>query len=180
MMSQLNQEQLTEALKRIRLLLLDVDGVLTDGSIVYNDRGEEIKAFDVKDGLGLRLLMEAGIEVGIVTGRSSRALFHRCRNLGISRVHDGVRDKVAALESILVETNLTEAQVAFVADDLPDLPMFSRVGLAVAVGDASRAVREKAAWVTTAPGGKGAVREVCEHILKAQGLWEPLVRGWIP
>ncbi|MGD8369169.1 MAG: HAD hydrolase family protein [Desulfobacterales bacterium] len=174
-MAQLNKEQLTEALKRIRLLLLDVDGVLTDGSIVYNDRGEEIKTFNVKDGLGLRLLMKAGIEVGIVTGRSSRALYHRCQNLGISRLHEGVRDKVAALEAILVETNLTERQVAFVADDLPDLPMFPRVGLAVAVGDASKVVREKAHWITGAPGGKGAVREVCELILKAQGRWQQLV-----
>lgn len=175
-MAQLDKNKLTEALKRVRLLLLDVDGVLTDGGIVYSDRGEEIKVFDVKDGLGIRLLMRAGIEVGIVTGRSSKALFHRCRNLGIARIHDGVRDKVAALESILIETGLSETQVAFVADDLPDLPMLSRVGLPVAVADAARIVREKAAWVTKAPGGKGAVRQVCEAILEAQGLWQEAVR----
>jgi 3-deoxy-D-manno-octulosonate 8-phosphate phosphatase (KDO 8-P phosphatase) len=174
-MAQLSEDQLTEALKRIRLLLLDVDGVLTDGGIIYSDRGEEIKAFHVRDGLGIRLVINSGIEVGIVTGRSSKALFHRCRNLGISRVHDGVTDKVSALESIRADTGFAEAQVAFVADDLPDLAIMARVGLAVAVADADALVREKAGWVTSAMGGKGAVREVCEAILQAQGRWQKAV-----
>ena len=171
-MAELNKEKLAAALKQIRLLLLDVDGVLTDGRIIYNDRGEETKVFHVRDGLGLRLLMQAGIEVGVVTGRSSRALFHRCRNLGITRIYDGVSDKVAALESILAETGLEKDQTAFVADDLPDLGILQRVGLALAVADADPLVRQHAAWVTGAPGGKGALREIAEAILKAQGQWE--------
>jgi 3-deoxy-D-manno-octulosonate 8-phosphate phosphatase (KDO 8-P phosphatase) len=178
-MAQLSKNQLTAALKRIRILLLDVDGVLTDGGITYGDRGEEIKTFNVKDGLGLRLLMNAGIEVGIVTGRSSKALFHRCRNLGITRLHDGVTDKASALASILADTGLSEAQTAFVADDLPDLAILSRVGLPIAVADADTVVCEKAAWITSAPGGKGAVREVCEAILKARGLWQETVRNFL-
>ncbi|MCF8053328.1 MAG: HAD hydrolase family protein [Desulfobacterales bacterium] len=179
-MAQLNKEDLSAALSRVRLLLLDVDGVLTDGRIIYNDRGEETKVFHVRDGLGLRLLIQAGIEVGIVTGRSSRALFHRCRNLGITRVHDGVKDKVAALKSILAEAGLEKGQAAFVADDLPDLGIMGRVGLAVAVADAAPIVRERADWVTTAPGGGGAVREVAEAILAAQGIWEQVLKRLSP
>jgi 3-deoxy-D-manno-octulosonate 8-phosphate phosphatase (KDO 8-P phosphatase) len=178
-MAQFDEDKLTEALKEIRLLLLDVDGVLTDGGITYGDRGEEIKTFNVKDGLGIRLLMDAGIEVGVVTGRSSKALYHRCRNLGITRLHDGVTDKVSALSSIRAETGLSEAQIAFVGDDLPDLEILSRVGLPITVADADAAVCEKAAWVTSAPGGKGAVREVCEAILKARGLWQETVRKFL-
>jgi len=175
-MAQLQKADLTKALKRVRLLLLDVDGVLTDGSIVYSDRGEEIKAFHVRDGLGIRLLMNAGIEAGVVTGRSSRALFHRCRNLGLKRVHGGVRDKTAALEAILVETGLAAEQTAFVADDLPDMAILKRVGLPIAVADAAPIVRDMAAMVTSAPGGRGAVREVCEAILQAQDLFQAALR----
>lgn len=179
-MAELDQEELTRALSKIRLLLLDVDGVLTDGRIIYNDRGEETKVFHVRDGLGIRLLIQAGIEVGIVTGRSSRALFHRCRNLGITRVHDGVKDKVAALESILADAGLEKDQTAFVADDLPDLGIMGRVGLAAAVADAAPIVRDRADWVTEAPGGGGAVREVAEAILNAQGLWEQILERLSP
>jgi 3-deoxy-D-manno-octulosonate 8-phosphate phosphatase (KDO 8-P phosphatase) len=179
-MAELDQEELTRALSKIRLLLLDVDGVLTDGRIIYNDRGEETKVFHVRDGLGIRLLIQAGIEVGIVTGRSSRALFHRCRNLGITRVHDGVKDKVAALESILADAGLEKGKTAFVADDLPDLGIMGRVGLAAAVADAAPIVRDRADWVTEAPGGGGAVREVAEAILNAQGLWEQILERLSP
>ncbi len=179
-MPQLDKNDLSAALSRVRFLLLDVDGVLTDGRIIYNDRGGETKVFHVRDGLGIRLLIKAGIEVGIVTGRSSRALVHRCRNLGIARVHDGVKDKAAALESILAETGLEARQAAFVADDLPDLPIVGRVGLAVAVADADPIVRRRAGWVTKAPGGGGAVREVAEAILKAQGVWEQVLERFSP
>ena len=118
-----------EKLKRIELLLLDVDGVLTNGDIVYHDSGTETKAFNAKDGLGIRLLRDAGIKVGIVTGRSSGALDRRCRDLGIGLVYDGVRDKVAALEDILRKTHTTTEAIAFVGDDLPDMPLMARVGL---------------------------------------------------
>lgn len=165
-----------EKLKGIRLLLLDVDGVLTDGSIIYNDRNEETKVFSVRDGLGIRLLMLAGIEVGIITGRASEALKHRCRNLGIDRLFDGVRDKAAVLEAIMADTGVAADKIAFVGDDLPDLSIMARVGLAVAVADAHEIVRSRADLVTRSPGGRGAVRELCESILKAQDRWEETLK----
>ena len=116
-------------LKQISLILLDVDGVLTTGQVIYNDAGQETKVFHVRDGLGIRMLMEAGIQVGIVTGRRSMALVHRCRNLGIHLLKDGIRDKAAALEEILKETGVAAADTAFVGDDLPDLPIMRRVGV---------------------------------------------------
>jgi 3-deoxy-D-manno-octulosonate 8-phosphate phosphatase (KDO 8-P phosphatase) len=163
-------------LKKISLLLLDVDGVLTTGQVIYNDSGEETKVFDVRDGLGLRLLMEAGIKVGIITGRRSLALVHRCNNLGITLLKDGIRDKAAALENILQETGVPASQTAFVGDDLPDLPVLRRVGVPIAVGDAHDLVKQAAAWTTSARGGRGAVREISERILKARGDWDALIQ----
>ena len=168
-----------DKLKRIKLLLLDVDGVLTDGNIVYNDTGAEIKAFNVKDGLGIKMLMGAGIEVGIVTGRASRALLHRCDNLGISLIFDQVRDKTGVLEVISKEKGVGAEHIAFVGDDLVDIPLMKRVGLSVAVADAHETVLEHADMVTSAQGGDGAVREVCEAILKAQGLWEKVLERFL-
>jgi len=165
-----------EKLKHIQLLLLDVDGVLTDGSIIYNDDGSETKIFNAKDGLGLRLLMEAGIKVGIVTGRRSQALDHRCQNLGIHLLFDGVGDKAAMLEKITEQTGIAAANTAFVGDDMPDLPMMRRTGLSITVADAPEIVRKNADWTTHAPGGRGAVREVCEALLSAHGLWEEIVK----
>ncbi len=166
----------TEALARIRLLLLDVDGVLTDGGIVYDDRGAQTKVFDVKDGLGMRLLMDAGIGVGIVTGRRSDALAVRCRDLGIDLVFDGVADKASVLETVLRRCGLRAQQVAYAGDDLPDLPLMRRVGLPIAVADAHEAVRGAAALVTRRAGGRGAVREICERILESQGLWQSALK----
>ena len=168
-----------DKLKRIKLLLLDVDGVLTDGNIVYNDTGAEIKAFNAKDGLGIKMLMGAGIEVGIVTGRASRALLHRCDNLGISLIFDQVRDKTGVLEVISKEKGVEAEHIAFVGDDLVDIPLMKRVGLSVAVADAHETVLEHADMVTSAQGGDGAVREVCEAILKAQGLWEKVLERFL-
>lgn len=167
---------LNTLLKKISLLLLDVDGVLTTGQVIYNDNGEETKVFDVRDGLGLRLLMEAGIKVGIITGRRSLALVHRCNNLGITLLRDGIRDKAAALENILQETGVPASQTAFVGDDLPDLPVLRRVGVPIAVGDAHDLVKQAAAWTTSARGGRGAVREISERILKARGDWDALIQ----
>lgn len=169
---------ISEKLAKIKLLLLDVDGVLTTGEIIYCDSGEETKVFNVRDGLGIRLLMKAGIEVGIITGRRSGALDHRCRNLGIELVFEGALDKSSALDAILAETGLPLEQIAFVGDDLLDLGVMGRVGLAVAVGDAHEAVRDKAHLVTMAKGGQGAVRELSESILKAQGLWADLIEEY--
>ena len=161
----------SDKLKSVKLLLLDVDGVLTDGGIIYDDKGVETKAFNVKDGLGIRLLMDTGIKVGIVTSRVSKALYHRCDDLGISLVFDGIGDKSGVLEDISKRTGVPAEEIAFVGDDLVDLPLMRKVGLSVAVADAHETVLENADMVITTRGGAGAVREVCEAILKAQGLW---------
>lgn len=170
------KSNLEAILKQIRLLLLDVDGVLTDGAIIYTDQEREIKHFSVKDGLGLRLLMDAGVTVGIITGRKSRALTARCRNLGIDLVYDNVKDKVAALEEILGKTGIGANETAFAGDDLPDICVMNRVGLALAVSDAADETRQAARLTTEKKGGQGAVREICELILKAKGEWEEIVQ----
>ncbi|WP_035239758.1 KdsC family phosphatase [Desulfobacter vibrioformis] len=170
---------MTTRLADIRLLLLDVDGVLTDGTITYTDTGEQIKSFNAKDGLGIRLLMEAGIHVGIVTARISGALRHRCDNLGITLVFDGARDKAKVLASISESTQIRTAHIAFMGDDLIDLPAMTRAGFAFAVADAPDEVKDRADMITDLPGGKGAVRQACEAILKAKGLWETSVSRFL-
>ena len=169
----------TDSLKNIELLLLDVDGVLTDGRLYYDDNGLEIKAFNVRDGLGLRLLMNGGVDIGIITGRRSQALVHRCRDLGIHRVYDGVSDKADLLDSLCEQMAIPAASVAFMGDDLPDIPIMRKVGLSIAVADAHNAVLAMADRVTAAGGGQGAVREVCEAVLKSRGLWKKICRGLI-
>ena len=162
-------------LKSIKLLLLDVDGVLTDGGIVYTDDGAETKIFNVKDGLGVKLLMEAGIHLGIITGRRSNALFNRCKELGIDLIYDCVADKADALNRVLERTGFSADEVACIGDDLPDLALMRRAGFSIAVADAHVTVRERADMITSAKGGQGAVREACEAILKAKGLWESIL-----
>lgn len=166
-------------LKHIKLLILDVDGVLTDGGIIYNDNGVETKIFNVKDGLGIRLLMQAGINLCIATGRRSNALYNRCKNLGIEHIFDGADDKAAILDLILDRTGVSAEQVAFIGDDLPDLALMKKVGLSIAVADAHKTVLKNADMVTSTKGGNGAVREVCEAILKAQGFWENILERFL-
>jgi 3-deoxy-D-manno-octulosonate 8-phosphate phosphatase (KDO 8-P phosphatase) len=156
---------------KTELLILDVDGVLTDGRIIMNDRGEEIKCFHVRDGHGLKLLMNAGIHVVIITGRKSKTVAHRARDLGIQEVYQGVEDKESLLKKLIQHKKVDKEKVCCMGDDLPDLPMFSQVGISVAVADASPELRTEADFVTKNRGGRGAVREVCELILKAQGKW---------
>lgn len=163
-------------LLNIKLLLLDVDGVMTDGSIIYNDSGEEIKVFCVRDGLGIRMLMESGINVGIVTGRSSDALHHRCKNLHIQQIFDGISDKAAALDKITEKTGIKNHEIAYIGDDLPDISIMRKVGIPIAVADAHENVIEVAHMVTSAKGGAGAIREVSEAIVKAQGNWEAVIK----
>ncbi|MGD8387340.1 MAG: HAD hydrolase family protein [Desulfobacteraceae bacterium] len=155
----------------IRLLVLDVDGVLTDGRILLDERGEEIKAFHVRDGYGLKRIMAAGVEVVLITGRSSGAVAQRAKELGIQEVHQGVEEKGALLDALMRERGLEERHVCCMGDDLPDLPLLDKAGLAVAVADAVMEVRNAAALITKQRGGSGAVREVCEFILGAKGLW---------
>jgi 3-deoxy-D-manno-octulosonate 8-phosphate phosphatase (KDO 8-P phosphatase) len=166
--------------RHIRLLILDIDGVLTDGRLYFDLKGETLKVFHVRDGHGIKMAQRAGLEVALLSGRRSDAAFHRARELGINRFYEGVRDKVAILEELLAALNLTAPEVAAVGDELVDLPLFHRVGLGVAVADAVPEVRAAAHWITTLPGGRGAVREVCDLLLKAQGKWEDLVRPWLP
>jgi 3-deoxy-D-manno-octulosonate 8-phosphate phosphatase (KDO 8-P phosphatase) len=167
-----------EKLQNIKLLLLDVDGVLTDGKIVYTDSGEQIKAFDVKDGHGLKLLMRSGAEVVLITGRESKVVLHRARDLGIQEVYQKITNKIEIYEKILKEKNLEDIQVGFVGDDLIDIPVLRRVGFSAAVEDAIPEVKEIVDYVTSKKGGEGAVREVCELLLKSQNKWEELTERY--
>jgi len=158
--------------KSIRLLLLDVDGVMTDGRVVFADSGEEVKAFDVKDGHGIRMLMRTGVSVALLTGRESRVVLHRARDLGIDMVYQGAKDKLSVFEGILREKGFKGEEVCYVGDDLVDMPVMKRAGLSISVADASEELKGSVDYVTERAGGRGAVREVCELILKAQGKWE--------
>jgi 3-deoxy-D-manno-octulosonate 8-phosphate phosphatase (KDO 8-P phosphatase) len=155
---------------RIRVAIFDVDGVLTDGALYYADRGEELKAFSVHDGHGIRMLRESGVVAAIISGRSSPALEARARNLGIELLFQGAADKLAAFDELLARCSTPAETCAYVGDDLPDLPVMARCGLAVAVPDAPARVRRHAQYVTRARGGCGAVREACEIILYARGV----------
>ena len=149
----------------IRLLVLDVDGVLTDGRLYFGVRGEALKAFHVRDGVGLRQLQRAGLEIAVISGRRSPMVAARCRELGVRHVLQGVGDKLAALTRLCARLKLTPAACACVGDDLPDVPLMRAAALSFAVADAHRVARRAADVVTRLPGGRGAVREVCDHLL---------------
>ncbi|MFB3145382.1 MAG: KdsC family phosphatase [Candidatus Methylomirabilales bacterium] len=168
----LGRREVRERAKGIRLLLLDVDGVLTDGRIVYGNAGLEVLAFHVRDGLAIKAAQGAGITVGLVSGRKSEALLRRAEELGLVEVHTGVEDKVGVYRELLMRYHLDDAGVAYMGDDLPDLPLLQRAGLAISVADAPVEVRSAAHLVTSLPGGKGAVREAVEWLLKSQGVWD--------
>jgi YrbI family 3-deoxy-D-manno-octulosonate 8-phosphate phosphatase len=156
---------------RIKLLILDVDGVMTDGRIIVNERGEEIKRFHARDGYGLKRLLSEGIDVVIITGRKSKALEHRAKELGIQEIYQGVMEKESLCRELIEHKELIKDQVCCIGDDLPDLAMFNQAGISIAVADAVAEVRDAASYVTKKKGGKGAVREICELILKAQQKW---------
>ena len=176
-MEDLNQIERRAA--RIKLLLLDCDGVLTDGRLWPLENGDEHKSFNTKDGLGLTLLRRAGLRAGIISGRTSTALERRAKELGVEFLRQGNEQKVAAFEDILRAAAISEDEVAFVGDDLSDIPLMRRVELAVAVADAVEETRTAAHYITRAKGGKGAVREVIEIILKSQGHWQDLVETYL-
>lgn len=161
-----------ERLAKIRLLLLDVDGIMTDGRIVYDNNGIETKSFDVKDGHGLKLLQRAGIRIGIITGRQSEVVAFRARELAIDILYQGVKDKLVPYREILDNLGLGEEEVAYMGDDVVDLPILRRVGFAATVADAVPEVPPLVHYVTEKKGGRGAVREVCDLILKEGGHWE--------
>lgn len=168
-----------DRLERLRLLLLDVDGVLTDGRIVFDDRGVESKAFDVKDGHGLKLLQRAGIRVGIITGRESRVVQVRAAELGIEILHQGAREKLVPYREILEQTGVSDEEVGYVGDDLVDLPVLRRVGFSATVADAVPEVKSRVDYVCQRPGGRGAVREICDLILRQTGAWETVTARYL-
>jgi 3-deoxy-D-manno-octulosonate 8-phosphate phosphatase (KDO 8-P phosphatase) len=162
---------------RVELLVLDVDGVLTDGRIIYSDGGEEFKAFHVRDGSGLKYWRKSGKRVAILSGRSSHAVNRRANELGIEIVFQGESEKLDALRRILSDTGLKAEQVCAVGDDLPDLPVLQESGLAVAVADAVPELKAVAHYVTPSPGGRGAVREAIEWLMRGQATWDAAVGG---
>ena len=164
-----------ERCARIDALVLDVDGVLTDGSIVYTDAGVELKAFHVRDGSGLKLWELEGKRTAIITGRQSPIVERRAKELGISHVVQGAADKHAALGTLLAAWSLPAERVAAIGDDIVDVPVLRTCGLAIAVADACAEAMQEADYVTQAPGGRGAVREAIELILRAQGRWQAIV-----
>ena len=163
--------------RRIELLLLDVDGVLTDGRLVYGPSGETTKVFNVRDGHALVVAREARLDVGIISGRASAAVSRRMSELGVRDVHQGVRDKAALLERLCARRGIGAGAVAFMGDDLLDLPLLRRVGLALAPADAVPEVRRVARWTSKHPGGHGAVREAIEMLLRARGAWPTGAEG---
>ena len=164
-----NLGDIQQCAKAIRLLALDVDGVLTDGRLFMGNNGEELKAFNILDGLGIKLLQECGVKVALITSRQSELVKNRAKNLGIEHVFQGRDDKLAALQELSELLEVNYQQIAYMGDDLPDLPVIRRVGLGISVANGHHYVARHARWVTQAGGGEGAVREVCEMIMAAQG-----------
>lgn len=171
-------QDIFERAARIRLVIFDVDGVLTDGSLYLGDDGQEYKAFNSRDGHGMVMLLETGVTIGVITGRTSEVVRIRMESLGVAHLYQGRRDKLPAYESLKADLALTDEAIAYVGDDLMDLPIMQRVGLAIAVGDAHHLVRGHAHLCTQACGGRGAAREVCELIMEAQGTWARMMAGY--
>jgi len=161
-------KEILERAKNIKLVVFDVDGVLTDGSLFYGDNGEEYKAFYARDGLGMKLLMRTGVDIGIITARNSQLVKHRMDGLGIKHLYQGRLDKLTAFDDLIKKLNLSYEQTAFVGDDVVDLPVMKKVGLSVTVQDAHPLVIDNAHWQTPLNGGRGAARNVCELIMQSQ------------
>lgn len=161
---------------QIKLVIFDVDGVLTDSSLFIGDDGQEYKAFNSKDGLGMKLLQQSGVPIGIITARQSNLVKLRMESLGIEHLYQGQQEKLPAFEKLLEKLSLDADEVAYVGDDLVDLPVMIRCGLAIAVSDSHQRVIEQAHWVTENPGGRGAAREVCELIMAGQGTLESAIQ----
>jgi 3-deoxy-D-manno-octulosonate 8-phosphate phosphatase (KDO 8-P phosphatase) len=158
--------------RTIKLVIFDVDGILTDGSLFYGDDGQEYKAFNSRDGHGIKMLRQTGVDAAILTGRTSQVVLHRARNLGISRIIQGSHDKLPSYQAMLSETGMKPEETAYMGDDVVDLPVLRRCGLALTVPEAPPEVLARAHYVTRAGAGRGAAREVCELIMRAQGTWE--------
>jgi 3-deoxy-D-manno-octulosonate 8-phosphate phosphatase (KDO 8-P phosphatase) len=177
-LKKVTQKKLFDIAKNIKLLILDVDGVLTDGGIILDNKGNEFKSFHVRDGHGIKLLMRAGIRVAFITGRKSKVVERRARELGITDVFQKSHDKRVPYKKLIEEYSLNDREIAYIGDDIVDIPLLKRVGLSVVVADADEEVQAASMMVTRKRGGRGAVREVCDFILKAKGLWQDIIDGY--
>ena len=178
-MTIIDKKSFLQKAAQIKLAVFDVDGVLTDGRLILGESGDEYKAFHVRDGHGLVMLLETGCKIAVITARSSKIVSERMASLGIEYVYQGQKDKGAKLASLIDELSFTKEQVAYVGDDVIDLPAMTKVGLPIAVADAHSEVKKYAEWITENPGGKGAVREICELIMHAQGKLEDRIKAYL-
>ncbi|MCB1757633.1 MAG: 3-deoxy-manno-octulosonate-8-phosphatase KdsC [Gammaproteobacteria bacterium] len=174
-----NQQDLIKRAEKIRLVIFDVDGVLTDGGLYRGDDGQETKRFHSRDGLGMSLLRDSGVDIAFITGRTSNVVEHRAAELKIQHVYQGKREKLPAFEALCEELGIRHDEVAYMGDDLIDLSVLVRVGLALTVSDAHPEVIKRAHWVSHYPGGKGAAREACEMILQYQGRWDAILAKYL-
>jgi len=175
----ISNDHLVDKAKNIKLVIFDVDGVLTDGRLFYGDDGQEYKAFHSRDGHGMKMLQETGVYIGIITGRISDVVTHRMKNLNVEHVYQGKLEKLPVYEELRKKLGLSSEQVAFVGDDVVDLPIMVRVGLAITVPNGHELVKKHAHWITTQPAGAGAAREICELIMKAQGNYDTKMLQYI-
>ncbi len=172
-------DDILERAKRVRLVIFDVDGVLTDGSLYLSDSGEEMKAFNTLDGHGMKMLQASGVLLAIITGRRSRCVELRAQNLGISHLYQGASDKLAAYRDLLEKLRLGPDETAYMGDDVVDLPVMRRAGFAIAVPDAPDIVRQNAHYVTRRSGGRGAVREACEFLMRMQDSYDAMIAEYL-
>jgi 3-deoxy-D-manno-octulosonate 8-phosphate phosphatase (KDO 8-P phosphatase) len=172
-------KRLTTRARRIRLAIFDVDGVLTDGTIHLSPRGEETKAFNILDGLGFRMLADSGVQLALLSGRKSEVVRLRAMETGVTHILQGIGDKLAAYEKLLRKLGLAEAESSYMGDDLPDIPVLRRCGFALSVPNAAKIVREQAHYVTEKAGGRGAAREACELLMRAQGTLEKQMEAYL-
>lgn len=171
--------ELIAKVKALKLLILDVDGVLTDGRLFFDQNGVEYKCFHARDGHGLKLLKQSGVDVAVISGRKSNSVSLRMQSLGIEHVYQGHENKRQAFKDLITQLQLSPDQVAHVGDDVLDLPIMTQVGFAVAVADANFAVKSHADWCTETPGGLGAVREICDLILQVQGNFDAMLQVYL-
>ncbi len=174
-MTGISEQELLERAAKIRLVIFDIDGVLTDGRLYFDHSGQEYKGFHARDSLGMKLLRKSGVETAVISGRHSQAVALRMDSIGVNHVHQGQQDKLPAFETLCRDLQLTPAQIAHVGDDLLDVPLLRRVGLAIAVADAHPCILPHVHWVTPHPGGAGAARDVSELIMRAQGTLDGIL-----
>lgn len=175
----ISEEKLNSALKKVRWLVLDVDGVLTDGKLYFDNSGNELKTFNTLDGHGIKMLQNSGVRVAIITGRRSNAVERRAHDLGVSKLIQGREDKFSALQELLADEPCRLENIAYIGDDYPDLLVMTRIGCPIAPPNAASPVKERALWVTDCRGGDGAVREACDRIMKAQGTFKAALAPYI-